>query len=402
MVSGEIDFDSLREAPVEKIDAVCQEFLAKSLGKLRTNHERQQKRPPFSNGSRPLIYLIVATGNIHEDIWQAQAAAEMGADIIAVIRSTAQSLLDYVPEGETTEGFGGTFATQANFRLMRQALDQMEKKLKRRIGLTNYSSGLCMPEIALLGAFEGIDFLLNDAMYGILFRDINMKRNFIDQNFSRRICALSGITIQTGEDNYLTTAESHKYWFQVLASHFINQAFAKRAGLPDTSIALGHAHEVDPAIEDSLLTEWAQAQLVREVFPNSPIKYMPPTKYKSGDIFFGYLYDGMFNLASVLTGQSIHLLGMHTEAIYNPYVQDRFLSLKNADYVFRAGKSLKEEIVFQPNGKIVRRARQVLEDGLRLLRRIKVRGLMKAIEEGNFAHVRRHPDGGKGLDGVIE
>jgi len=30
-----------------------------------------------------------------------------GADIIAVIRSTAQSLLDYIPYGPTTEGFGG-------------------------------------------------------------------------------------------------------------------------------------------------------------------------------------------------------------------------------------------------------------------------------------------------------
>src|ERR1019366_8266471 len=58
---------------------------------------------------RPWIYLIVATGDIHEDIPQAQAAAREGADIIAVIRSTGQSLLDYVPEGATREGFAGTY-----------------------------------------------------------------------------------------------------------------------------------------------------------------------------------------------------------------------------------------------------------------------------------------------------
>ena len=46
----------------------------------------------------------------------ALAVAEAGGDIVAVIRSTAQSLLDYVPYGPTTEGYGGTFATQANFR----------------------------------------------------------------------------------------------------------------------------------------------------------------------------------------------------------------------------------------------------------------------------------------------
>src|SRR4051812_36226572 len=35
---------------------------------------------------RPWIYLIVATGDIYEDIPQAQAAARAGADVIAVIR----------------------------------------------------------------------------------------------------------------------------------------------------------------------------------------------------------------------------------------------------------------------------------------------------------------------------
>src|SRR5262249_4284686 len=79
---------------------------------------RPTARPP-----KPWIYLIVATGDIYEDIPQAQAATREGADIIAVIRSTGQSLLDYVPEGATREGYAGTYATRENFRLMRAALD---------------------------------------------------------------------------------------------------------------------------------------------------------------------------------------------------------------------------------------------------------------------------------------
>src|SRR5262249_50378323 len=147
---------------------------------------------------------------------------------------------------------------------------------------------------------------------------------------------------------------------------------------------------------------WAQAQLVREIFPRCPIKFMPPTKHKTGDVFFGYLYDGMFNLASILTGQSIHLLGMPTEAIHNPFVQDRYLSLKGAEYIFTAAKSVADEVIFQPNGKIVRRARQVLDDAIHLLQRVSLRGLMPAIAEGAFAHVRRHPDAGKGAGTIIE
>ena len=73
--------------------------------------------------------------------------------------------------------------------------------------------------------------LLNDAMYGILFRDINMRRTFIDQYFSRRICALAGIIINTGEDNYITTADAYDAAHTVIASQFINEALrqARRA-----------------------------------------------------------------------------------------------------------------------------------------------------------------------------
>ena len=52
----------------------------------------------------PLKYVIVATGNIHDDAVQAKAAASAGADIVAVIRATAQSLLDYVPHGRHDRG----------------------------------------------------------------------------------------------------------------------------------------------------------------------------------------------------------------------------------------------------------------------------------------------------------
>ncbi len=150
----------------------------------------------------------MATGDIYEDIPQAQAAAREGADVIAVIRSTGQSLLDYVPEGPTREGYAGTYATQENFRLMRAALDETSKELGRYIRLTNYASGLCMPEIATLAGLERLDMMLNDSMYGILFRDINPIRTFVDQRFSRQIHARAGIIINTGEDNYLTTADA--------------------------------------------------------------------------------------------------------------------------------------------------------------------------------------------------
>ena len=188
---------------------------------------------------QPWIYLIVATGDIYEDIPQAQAAAREGADVIAVIRSTGQSLLDYVPEGATREGYAGTYATQENFRLMRAALDEVSQELGRYVRLTNYASGLCMPEIAALAGLERLDMMLNDSMYGILFRDINPVRTFVDQRFSRQVHARAGIIINTGEDNYLTTADAVDEAHTVTVSQLLNEYFAKEAGLAGLAARAG-------------------------------------------------------------------------------------------------------------------------------------------------------------------
>ncbi len=404
-----IDLLKLPVASDVKITALAKELCAKGrdwIVRSRDTRDGIRKEtndtfdPEGKNG--PCLYVIVATGNIFDDVAQARAAAQVGADAIAVIRSTAQSLIDYVPHGATTEGFGGTYATQENFRIMREALDEESKKLGRYIRLTNYCSGLCMPEIAALGAIERLDFLLNDAMYGILFRDINMKRTLIDQHFSRRIIALSKIVIHTGEDNYLTTADAVENGHQVLASQFINERFATNAGMTQELMGLGHAQEMDPQVPNVFLLEIARAQMTRDIFPKSPIKFMPPTRHKCGDIFYSHLMDAMFNFVGVLTGQTIQLLGMMTEAMHTPLLQDRWIAIKNAKYIFNGAKDLGNEISYKPGGMIENWAEKVLDETLAHLEMIHSKGLVQAISERAFAEVRRTETGGKGLDGVIE
>jgi beta-lysine 5,6-aminomutase alpha subunit len=377
-------------------------FVRAALARLDARREERAallRRLPQT--APPLLYVIVASGNIYEDRVAAVAAAEAGAQIIAVIRSTGQSLLDFVPFGATTEGFGGTYATQENFRIMREALDAVSERLGRYVMLTNYASGLCMPEIATMAALERLDMLLNDSMYGILFRDINMKRTFIDQHFSRMLNARSGIIINTGEDNYLTTADAVEQAPAVLASQFINEAFARAAGMPDAQIGLGDAYEIDPSLEDGFLFALAQAQLARQCFPNAPLKYMPPTKHMTGDIFKGHLIDAMFNLTSVMTKQTIHLCGMLTEAIHTPFLGDRALSLENARYVMSTARHFGDEIEFKAGGIVETRAQDVLRDAHALLERVAALGLMTAIDAKTFADVKRSPDGGRGFDGVF-
>ena len=388
--------------PPEAARAALTPYVARALERVDARRaERDALLARLPQAPPPLLYVIVASGNIFEDRTAAVAAAEAGAQIIAVIRSTGQSLLDFVPEGSTTEGFGGTYATQANFRIMREALDDVSQRLGRYVMLTNYASGLCMPEIAALAALERLDMLLNDSMYGILFRDINMKRTFVDQHFSRMLNARAGIIINTGEDNYLTTADAVEQAPAVLASQFINEEFAHRAGLPDAQIGLGDAYEIDPALEDGFLFALAQAQLARQIFPAAPLKYMPPTKHMTGDIFKGHLIDALFNLTSVTTKQTIHLCGMLTEAIHTPFLGDRALALDNARYIMNTARHLGDEIEFRSGGIVETRAGDVLRGAHAVLERVARRGLMESIAAGDFADVKRSPDGGRGFDGVF-
>ncbi len=399
----QLDLSKIPMHELSRIKEVIYELASENLKKIAKNKEiRNNFLKEYGDKKGPLIYVIVATGNIYEDIIQAKAAARQGADIIAVIRSTGQSLLDYVPYGATIEGYGGTYATQENFKLMRTALDRVSMELGKYIRLTNYCSGLCMPEIAAMGAFEHLDVMLNDALYGILFRDINMKRTIIDQYFSRMINAYAGVIINTGEDNYLTTDDAYKAAHTVMASQFINEQLALIAGLKEEQMGLGHAFEMDPDLKNGFLFELAQAQMAREIFPNAPLKYMPPTKFMTGNIFKGHVQDALFNIITILTNQRIHLLGMLTEAIHTPFMSDRALSIENARYIYNNMESLGEEISFKEDGIIQKRANEVLKQAYTLLQKIEKEGLFKTIEKGIFAGIRRPIDGGKGLDGVIK
>ncbi|MBE7004641.1 MAG: D-lysine 5,6-aminomutase subunit alpha, partial [Ruminococcaceae bacterium] len=147
--------------------------------------------------------------------------------------------------------------------------------------------------------------------------------------------------------------------------------------------------------------ELAQAQMAREIFPHAPLKYMPPTKFMTGNIFRGHVQDALFNMVTILTGQKIHLLGMMTEAIHTPFMSDRALAIENAQYIFRTMEDFGSEIEYKEGGIIQSRAAEVLQKAADLLREIERMGLFATLEKGVFADIKRPQDGGKGLAGVV-
>ena len=102
-------------------------------------------------------------------------------------------------------------------------------------------------------------------------------------------------------------------------------------------------------LENGFLYELAQAQMTREIFPKATLKYMPPTKFMTGNIFRGHIQDALFNMIGIWTSQGIQLLGMPTEAIHTPFMSDRYLSIENARYIFNNMKNIGDEVVFKEN-----------------------------------------------------
>jgi beta-lysine 5,6-aminomutase alpha subunit len=402
VASGKLDLCALPRAEDGAIRAritrECETRLAEIRGRTQERHELRER---LGESPPPLRYVLTATGNVYEDVVHGLAVAEAGGDIVAVIRSTAQSLLDYVPYGPTTEGYGGTFATQANFKIMREALDEWSAQHGRYVRLSSFCSGLCMPEIAAMGAIEGFDNMVNDALYGILYRDINPIRGLIDQRVSRMVNGWFGVTINTGEDNYLRTADAIEAAPSVTASQFINRQLALDSGVPDSQIALGDAFEIDIPVKNGLLYEWAQAQLTRELFLDCPVKYMPPTRHMDGNLYRTHAADSLFNLVTIATGQGIQTIGVPTEGIFTPHMHDRVIGLENVNYVFDAARDLGEEIEFKPGGIIQTRAKEVLRGAHELLERIAAGGLFAALGEGVFGDVPRQVGEGRGIEGIV-
>ena len=404
--------------PVGGDAAAARELTVRSISAGVSTLDRQRARrarltddladPPF-----PWVYLTVVAGDADQAVAQAQAAARDGADVIAVIRPSGQALLDYVPAGVAGPGREGGYATGESFRTMRAAIDQTSRELGRYVRLTSYAAGLCMPEITTLAGLERVDMMLSDCMHGIIVRDINPLRTFIDQRFSRAVGARAGLVVSPGEESFISPgaarpahavssaapADAADAAPAVIASQLLNEYFGREAGLETWQLGFGHGLELNPAGPDSFLLELAQAQLVRELFPGAPLKYMPPTTRVTENAFAGCLLDAFFNLAGLMTDQSILCVGLMPEGNGLPLRADRDLALANIRYVRAAAGRL--GMSFAPDSFVVERAHQVLDEAVSLLRRISTEGLLNAIADGTFGVARRPPGGGYGLDGVV-
>jgi beta-lysine 5,6-aminomutase alpha subunit len=92
---------------------------------------------------------------------------------------------------------------------------------------------------------------------------------------------------------------------------------------------------------------------------------------------------------------------MPTEAIHTPLLQDRFLAIRSASYVFHAARDLNQQFDWREDSLVARWANTILRDTVELLQEIERLGLFQALESGLFADIKRSSEGGRGLEGVF-
>ena len=142
--------------------------------------------------------------------------------------------------------------------------------------------------------------------------------------------------------------------------------------------------------------------MAREIFPKAPLKYMPPTKFMTGNIFRGHVQDALFNMADHTdTSKDTSSRNDDRGYTYSVYVRQSACNRKCTVYLQNNEGFGRKEIEFKENGIIRNRANEVLTKAANLLSDIETQGLFATLEKGTFADIKRPFNGGKGLDGVV-
>ncbi|MBI4211930.1 MAG: hypothetical protein HY540_04750 [Deltaproteobacteria bacterium] len=223
-----------------------------------------------------------------------------------------------------------------------------------------------------------------DPIHNVLFGQMAAKRSFVDHFFAWMCAAKTGRVVVTREDVLLDHVDAYRHGHQALASIFLNEAFAAAAGIGPEHFSPTHAFAVDTNVEEGFLVEIAHAQVMREVFLRSPIRFTI-TSRDDADAERTSWRRVLFQVVGAITEQSI--------------IIDENLK---AGWFSSFARTIGDELLINSNGKISRRALTFVENTHKHLKKIEDLTLFKAFENGMFANRECPENEGKGLDGLFQ
>lgn len=383
---GELNLNTLIEPSSDSAQKALQSFMTQTSREFDRNRKlREDKKIKYNRVWPPLRAVSLTWTNTEADITNAVNTAQSGADIVSFVAP--------LDRDEPIE--------RGHLQAIRRALDGVSEDTNRYVRMSVDAMGPSMAEMAVLSSLEAIDFATNDPMTSLFLCDVNSKRAFIDQFFARQVLCRAGMVVQTSGEAGIPVPEAYCQHPLVLANQFINEQLCKNAGLREDQMGLTHLFGLDPKVADSFLFELAMGQLMRDVFGRHPIR-MVPVRPQLDDSTYQHMSAALYDLCGVATDQQVQsVMGVSSMAQASP-LEGALLGLKGANHVSNLAGSLYDEFQFNQNGKLVRRARTVLDATLALLEKVKAIGFIDALEQGTFGGMSKAREVGRGLDGVFQ
>lgn len=362
IVDGKISFETLPDIPADKIRDAILKLAQEEFKKMDVVADaRKACSAQFSSFQHPVPLLMVSPENSHE-------------------------LKLFLADEHTSIILFG------DIRRFGLHLDEQRTKscgLKRfGVGL----SGLETPKHTLYSLSAGADIIAKDTLSDIFLHEMNPKRAMVDAHFARRLCARFCAVLYS-ECAHVRHLDAYRDAHELVASQFIEEAFSEHAAISPELFAVGHAFDVDPLMDEGFLHELARAALMRELYPRNLLVYLPPSKFCLDRPVSCTELNALFELSASITEQSI---------VVSPVFRNKIEMLDTAALVLKNSRTLGDEIQFYPNGKIARRAATILENALKMLKKIELAGLLESMAKGLITDKAIDEKSGAGLEGVFQ
>lgn len=360
VATGHVSMAEVAEAPFEKVKEVLLKHAAEGIKKLdEACWRRQEYSSRFETIRRPPPLLLATADRSHDTKWM--VAGEM-PDIILT----------------------------GDYHRLMPSIEDVKKRGQTQKSFAIKIEGLESPKEALESILSGADIIAHDVFEEVLKLNINPKRAFVDAHWVKRLCARSRTTLYS-ECAQIRSLDAYRDAHQVVVCQLLAEEMAEQADVSPELIAVGHGFDVNPSMEDAFIHELARAALMRELYARNQTFYLSPKSRPEKNIDVLRNLD-LFYAAAMITEQSIV---SHNHVAHLPDV------LKSAALTTQNMRTLGDEIQFNPNGKIARRAHIIIENALKSLVKLEHTGLWEALSKGQLGMKTEH-EKEIGLDGVFQ
>ena len=358
IAEGEITIDNIPKLPIDKIKTKLISIASAEIQRIKKEFENPHENSQQYN-VKPLIIIQKEKISSREALKQ---AGKEPADII---------LFD-------------------NYDILKNNLSDIKVSCNKKFGYK--IDGARAPQRTATSLKSGVDLIAIDLIKQTLSNHINIKKILIDSNWIGKIISKTNTKIYS-DAVHVRNLDAYREAHQIVALQLMLERLFMNSNIIPEQFIVTHAYDIDPSLNDGFINELARASLMRELYPKNLTVYLSPAARKLNTPDHYSRIFTLFQLSGIITEQS---------AILIPQKEDNADILKSIQQISDNTTSLGDEIQFNPNGKITRRAHIIVENTLKLLKKIEQSGFYKALSDGLIAGIKTNEKHGSGLNDIFQ